>query len=359
MLIGDVTLVAGAKVSLSQAASTPLMEFLFEGDLTNTGSLGGEGTFIHQREDNSTYNWVWENRASIGEGLGGAPGSGLDNTQVGGMGDYGQGEVREGGFFFPGTGLRGLQSVTITSWYKTPAGIPWSANAFMTGWPNGMDYQHQAGTGERVYLNVPYSDGGTAIKRQQFSLNSTIDGTLWQQFTDRWTFQAVTFDGTTGTMSFYYAYEDSDGVIHNATRSGMDTGPLRNLGFDVAFANSYFGTRPLKAHLDNIRIFGSTDDGSGALPHAALAAVWAADLGGSETPTLPEVSIVDMSHDGNSFSVSFETDSGYTYIVESSADLMDWSDIQLMVEGDGTVKEHVDPVTGADRRFYRIRVESN
>lgn len=361
ILIDNVSVVEGAHFRAADAPE-PLMEFLFEGGLVNTGSVGGEGTFVHERESDPTYNYVWANRASIGEGLSGEPNSGLDNTQVGGMGDYGQGDVREGGFFFPSDGLHNLQSVTIASWYKTPAETPWSSNAFMTGWPNAMDYQHQAGeTGTRVLLNVPYESGEGEVQRQQFSLNTRINDTLWQQFTERWTFQAVTFDSTTGTMSFYYGYEDSDGVIHNTTRSDMPIGPLRDLRFDVAFANNYFGVRPLKAHLDNVRVFGSTEDGSGALSHAALINLWAQDLGlDAEPPALPEVKIVEISHDGNAFTVSFETEPGFTYTVEASPDLVDWSDVQYTVEGDGTVKSHTDSTsTGLDRRFYRVRVAAS
>lgn len=356
----DVQLVSGANVRFPESMTTPLIEFFFEGDLTNTGTLGGEGTFIHQREENPTYNWVWENRASIGEGLGGRPNSGLDNTQVGGMGDYGQGtSLREGGFFFPQAGgLHNLQSVTIAGWYKTPADTFWSSGAFMVGWPNGLDYLHQTGTGERVYLSVPYSADGGVVVRRQFSLNTVVDGTaLWQQFPDRWTFQAVTFDGTTGTMSFYYAYEDSEGLSHNTTRTGMDIAPLRNLSFDVAFANNYFGTRPLKAQLDNVRIFGSTEDGSGALSEAAIAALWAGDLAAANSSESPAVRIVDFTHDGNGFTVSFETDVDATYTVERSDDLVNWETIHTAT-GDGSIHSYADPVVGLERRFYRVRAEN-
>lgn len=356
----DIQLLAGATVRFPESMATPLIEFLFEGDLTNTGTLGGEGTFVHEREEDPAYNWEWQNRASIGEGLGGRSGSGLDNTQVGGMGDYGQGgSVREGGFFFPqGGGLHDLQSITIAGWYRTPADTFWSSGAFMVGWPNSIDYLHQTGTGERVYLSVPYPADGSLVVRRQFSLHTTVDDTaIWQQFPDRWTFQAVTFDGTTGRMSFYYGYDDSTGVTHNVTRENMDIAPLRNLGVDVAFANSYFGSRPLKAQLDSVRIFGSTEDGSGALSHEAISRLWADDLAAAFGPDTLEVRVVDIEHDGASFIVSFETDAGATYTIERSDDLVNWEAIHI-VTGDGSIQSYSDPAAGVERRFYRVRADN-
>jgi hypothetical protein len=361
VLFDDLRIIAGAEVR-PVAVPAPLMEFKFLGNLENTGTLGGEGSFIHPREE--THGYVWQNRPSFGVGLGGHPNTGLDNTQVGGMGDYGQpaGEtdaVREGGFFFPGTGLRGLHSVTIAGWYKTEEGTPWASEAFMVGWPRGLDYRHQSGaTATRLRLNVPHTVAGVVVDRDQFSGPTPTGQTPWQQVTSKWVFHAATFDGTTGTMSFYYGYEDSDGVRHDVTRTDMGEGPMRNLTFHVAFGNSFFGIRPFKGHLDNIRIFGSATDGSGALNRGQLEAIWEADLAAAGGPPAgPEVRIVDFSHDGVGFSVSFETDAGASYVVESSSDLVTWNTIHT-VQGDGSVKSYSDPVAGVDRRFYRVRVQN-
>jgi|GEM_PF-4381712 len=351
--IDDLRVITGAEVRLPG----PRIEFKFEGDLVNSGTAGGEGTFIHQRENDPAHNWVWANRPSFGTGLGGRPNSGLDNTQVGGMGNYGQGVLREGGFFFPGTAIRGLESVTVAGWFKTPAETPWSNEAFMVGWPNGLHYNHQSGTGERLILNVPY--GTPFTTRQQFSLNNIVEGvTRYQQFTERWTFHAVTFDGTTGTMSFYYAFEDSAGVVHNTTRTGMHEAPLRNIGFDIAFLNNFDGTRPFKGRVDNIRIFGSNEDGSGALSRDALQALWAADLAeAAGAPDAPSVRIIDFSHTGTHFSVSFETDGGATYFVDRSSDLVNWEPVHS-TPGDGQVQQYSELVEGQPRQFYRVRAEN-
>ncbi len=356
MYIDEVKLVAGANVRLPEAATNPLMEFLFEGDLVNTGTLGGEGSFIHQREDDPAHNWVWQNRASLGVGLNGQPNSGLDNTQVGGMGDYGQGEVREGGFFYSGTGLRGLQSVTITSWFKTPTDTFWSSSAYMASWLNAIDYRHQDEPGQRVFLSVPLGQNNPQTRRE-FSGPTPQGQTPWQQFSERWTFQAVTFDGTTGTMSFYYAYEDSDGVIVDATRTGMAAGPLRLLTSDIAFGNIYSGVRPFKGHLDNVRVFGSYEDGSGALGLAALNNLWAGDLAAATDPVDPvdEIVIVDFNHDGNDFSVSFETEAGVDYVIEFTTDFSSWVTAEVRT-GDGGVQTFSESVSDVLRRFYRIRL---
>ena len=351
-LLDNIRLLSGAEVRLKD----PLIELRFDGNLVNTGTLGGEATFVHERESNPTYNWVWQNRASLGEGLGGGESSGLDNTQVGGMGNYGQGDIREGGVFYqPGDGLHGLRSITLSGWFKTPAGIPWSQEAYMIGRTNGIDYYHQTGTGQRLILSVPY--GQPAIVRREFSGPTATGITPWQQVTDQWVFHAATFDGTTGTASFYYAYEDSETVIHDVTRTGMDVADLRDLSLQIAFGNTYFGTRPFKGHLDNMRVFGSTEDGSGALSQAQLAYLWARDLTGEEPPSGLQVRIIAIDHDGSNFTISYETDIGVTYTIERSTDLVNWETIAT-VAGDGTNQVHSDPVAGADRQFYRIQAES-
>jgi hypothetical protein len=60
---------------------------------------------------------------------------------------------------------------------------------------------------------------------------------------------------------------------------------------------------------------------------------------------------------GANVNISFLSQSGYTYQIESKTNLTDatWNSVGSAVPGDGTVKVVPDPISG--RRFYRARIQ--
>ncbi len=235
-------------------APEPLVEFTFEGgSLANTGSLGGEGEL-------KTGDGV--RVPEIGYGLGGV-GYGLDNTSASGMGNEGDGE--DGALWYqPGDGLDNLQSMTITGWFYSDEPLQNDARLVAKA---GSFSLHG---GSRLRIEVRDEDN---VSRTQSS--GTI---LWQQETGRWTFFAVTFDGTaeSSNVVIYDSTEMSAG-LRSLSRT-VEPGALRSVGAEVTIGNYYFDNRPYRGRMDNVRIFGSTEDASGALTAEQVEAVWLADL---------------------------------------------------------------------------------
>lgn len=81
------------------------------------------------------------------------------------------------------------------------------------------------------------------------------------------------------------------------------------------------------------------------------------ELGGAEDM---ELRILDFWRDGTQFHLSFETVEGVLYAVEYQDQLgaAEWQ-LVASVDGDGTVQTVSKDVSGADRRFFRLRAEPN
>ena len=265
---------AGASVAPADTPE-PLIEFTFEdGSLVNTGSLGGEGELATGEG---------ERVPELGYGLG-RVGYGLDNTGTSGMGDTADGQ--DGALWYqPGEGLDDLQSMTITGWFRSDEEEPLTSSARLVHKPGSFDLF----AGNRLAFDVRDPDNES---RTQFS-----GSILWQQATGRWTFFAVTFDGTTDSNNIViYDGSEMSAGLRSIARS-VPAGPARNVGFEVTIGNNFFDNRPYKGRMDNIRIYGSTEDDSGALTAEQIEAVWLADLLEAEGR---DTLLVEFTFDGES-----------------------------------------------------------
>ncbi len=318
----------------------PWVEFLFNESLANTGVLGGEGEFGLPNPEHE-----FETVPEFGEGING-PMSGLTtNTRY--MGNEGQ-EDRDGSLYWnsedPGE-FRDMLSITVSGWYK--AEEPWMNNGFLVGKPNQVHLY--AGTSRVAF--APFAS--LENPRQQASCPNP-----WQQETDQWIFLAVTFDGTTDTnnMRFYYAMEGDDALTADAVRS-LDSGAIRYVSHEWTFGNSFFGNRPFKGNIDNMRIHASKEDGSGALSRDQVEAIWARDNQYFGEPIPVDVEIVDFEYRNDGFFVAFVTTAGRDYVVEYKDDMNDpeWQEVET-VPGDGSVRNVLAPLGEQQRRFYRVRM---
>jgi hypothetical protein len=70
---------------------------------------------------------------------------------------------------------------------------------------------------------------------------------------------------------------------------------------------------------------------------------------------LPVPEVVNFSEQAGTFSLSFTTEAGYQYAVEYSNDLVTWQTLSTIL-GDGQVQVATNPVSGVNRRFYRVSV---
>lgn len=101
------------------------------------------------------------------------------------------------------------------------------------------------------------------------------------------------------------------------------------------------GTRQFEGEMDVVRISGEALDPS-----------WFIPLGGLASPFM----LVNHALVGNNLSFSFATETGRTYVVESTDALgTGWSNVETVI-GDGTVKTVSYPATDT-KRFYRVRAQ--
>ncbi len=315
----------------------PLVEFHFDNEsLANTGALGGEG-----RLDNASGG---DRLPVFSPGIGGV-GHALDNTSASGMGTDSDGEDGEL-FYHPQGGLDELMSITIAGWFKAPE--PFTNSARLVN----KNRSFNVWSGGRLALVV------FDLENEPRQHVSSPD---WQHVTDTWTFFAVTFDGTepVDNMRFYYAYEDSEELVHDFVRS-VEPGRIRDGASELAIGGNGIGDRTFRGLIDRFRIYGSSEDSSGALTVENIEAIWAADMEAfADDPGIPEIAITDMTHDGETFTLWFETAADREHHVEYTEDLDsgDWNVIET-VAGDGGVREVTDSEAGAHpRRFYRVRTE--
>jgi hypothetical protein len=228
--------VPGILTAQATADPVPLVEFHFDGNFNNTGTLGGTATVTE----------VSGRMAVIGEGLAGQD-TGFDNTSATAMGG-------DGGLttFDPGTALNGLKSFTVTGWFKSD--------------------QMFDDNGTLVYFPAPFKLYASNTGRMGVTLRNsggTNYSTGWTgyAFTNQWVFFAVSYDGTSSSNNLCFYVGDTNASSTMTTNlTTLNAGTLSNklaalrIGCDTTSGdNAYDGL------MDELRIFGSTSSASGAL----------------------------------------------------------------------------------------------
>lgn len=251
------------EVAPPPAYPEPLVEFTFEDNsLTNTGLLAGEGAFD-----------ATERAPVFGPGVAG--GTAMDSRAASAMGNLAYKDGQDPAMKYqPGAGLNNLQSITMTGWFRTEENF--NNLAFLFAKPNSIQIY---GRNDTLEFNILTNIDGTRTSRIIKSASP------WHLETGRWVFFAVTADVTqeaadTTNAHMYYGYEDSQDVVLDASAS-LIPGIIRSVSNAAAVGN-YINDHPFKGLIDNLRIWGSTEDGSAALSQEQVRAIWAADLGKSE-----------------------------------------------------------------------------
>lgn len=168
-----------------------------------------------------------------------------------------------------------LVSFTASGWYKTSvAGETPAAYAnFINNGSASTGYliQNNGGTGKALNLNVNNVSGCATPN------NTFADA-------NKWVFFAVTYDSTApaNNVRFYRGYRTQAEAGANPLLACVSTNTYTagaSVAESVAFCvgNRQDRARPLRAFMDNIRLYGSKLDGSAALDAEAVAAIRAAD----------------------------------------------------------------------------------
>lgn len=199
---------------------------------------------------------------------------GLDLTSATAWGNQGKGPLGKQAADYGE--FDSLVSFTLSGWFKTLPGeiIDRYAKLF-SKYPSTPTYGIDlAATGGQLSLTV---DGGTVM-------------TPFSE-TGKWVFFAVTYNGSlsTNNVKFYKGFRKaSEGggftPVSCVATGTIDKGVTENNSSALIIGNSGAYDRPFKGWLDNMRLFGSYQDGSGALTLEQIEALRIGDyryIGGS------------------------------------------------------------------------------
>ena len=276
-VLGLAAFVGAGIGSTAFAAPAPLLSYNFnEGtgsSATNTGTANGaagDGTVIPAAAQ------FLNNNATTATDLHGANGSGV----TGQAGDYAldlSSPTSQGTGPFTARTTRpqvqGLTSFTISGFFKADEVIGSSARLFALIDGSGNTAIQVSATANGVLgFNVDTTASGTA------SPSSYNEVGQWDYF-------AITYDGTktTSNVVFYKGTTGASPTFSTVATQTVNQGAVDTLANSTFFAyigNNNSGVRQFDGLLDNIQLYGSAADASGALS--------ASDVQGIFTAAVPE-----------------------------------------------------------------------
>ena len=158
--------------------------------------------------------------------------------------------------------LSGLTSFTITGWFKPGSKLVGAARILVTGL-----FGLQAGSEHQIQLSINDSTGKPIHLASDPAYSSV----------GSWMFFAVTYDGMNSSDNVhFYIGAPATGGLEPAGTGRIDAGPLGAMaGSLIVGNNSPKGIRPYQGLLDDLAIFGSTTDSSGALSMDQIENVYA------------------------------------------------------------------------------------
>ncbi len=170
--------------------------------------------------------------------------------------------------------LRNLASFTITGWLNCRSGTEAPGGNRIVTWlapgRDGVELVYRADGSLQLGVNQPAeASAARSEPRQVPTFAEGGDDSL----SENWRFFAVTYDSTLPgrQVRFYFGSALEDAELRGACDGergpvGGRTGPGLSVGNVNAAARPAGAERNFRGLLDEIRIFGSTSDGSGALP---------------------------------------------------------------------------------------------
>ena len=230
------------------SAQTPILEFRFNEAgtvVTNTGSVATNLTMLN------TAGTVTNLHGSAGSGVTGAADDyAFDNTASASGG--GSGGEAASATSIPA--LAGLRSFTLTGWVRG-VNLPTVNLARMIRWSagaaSGFDLGFGSGSTMSLYVNN-VAVGSGAITYPSFTNAND------------WTFFAVSWDGTAGSSNVKFFRGTPINLAAPGTATLAQTIVTNSATF-FCLGNEYYRARAFDGWMDDIRVFGSTNDSRGAL----------------------------------------------------------------------------------------------
>ncbi len=259
LLFAPVVAAVLAFSTTANAATIPLLSYNFNESsgttALNAGSLGSAGNLTMR----NSLGAVVDRHGVAGSGVSGSAGDRAFHNH------YGQANAAS----LPA--INGLESLTIAGWFKTVTTDPIVAieriffNNQFSPTAAGFDLSFNGSNSGRLLMTLWDGTGATATAASNASFNAKQE----------WVFFAVTWERTSRAINFYVGSLDGPVVSAGSTVAASigvtGTNPgnfaLSNLG---DHAGAY--PRPYNGFLDNIALWGSQTDSSGALSQADLEA---------------------------------------------------------------------------------------
>jgi hypothetical protein len=186
--------------------------------------------------------------------------------------------------------LKNLKSFTICGWVtcklekESPADKLAPAGNRIVSWLNhgkeGVELIHRAEGNLQLGINQ-WADGtGAVSSAKQIPIvdeKKLTPENANQLAQANWRFFAVTYDSTaaSGHVKFYFGTRQADAKLDTECEyargpAGAKISPTLTIGNTTLVTRPMAPDRNFKGQIDEIRIFGSTSDGSGALPVAEI-----------------------------------------------------------------------------------------
>jgi hypothetical protein len=243
----------------------PLAEYKFNETGTSANSTGTDTTALQLFNAVGT---ATDLHSADATGITGLPGDrALDLTAATGMGSGYTGPYSKHGA--DDDNLDTLKSFTVTGWLKTAGSASITSGAHLV--------RQEAAVNGPGFFVVSDSLAGRLVCNVDSTSAScpvTYGGT------QQWVFFAVTYDGTqtANNVKFYVGSPTSATTL--AYTNTIDRGTVDENTAPLYVGNSPSADRPFDGLLDNIRIFGSKTDATGALTQTQVETVRAGDAYG-------------------------------------------------------------------------------
>ena len=170
-----------------------------------------------------------------------------------------------------GSALGAMTSFTVTGWFKAASKLDGAARF--------VEYSDPTLAGFMIFASGP-GMLTLAVNKQQASMPRRPASVLGEGAEGQWVFFAVTYDGskTAGNAVFYGGTPTSEPqAIATEDLAAGKTAELNRYGW-LTIGNTNGGIRPFHGMLDDIAIYASESDGSGALSAEQIIEIYHANL---------------------------------------------------------------------------------
>jgi hypothetical protein len=155
-----------------------------------------------------------------------------------------------------------LSSFTVTGWFKSSSQLNFSTQLFALG-------------SSAIVVRSGNTAGNLSLTVNNVAVGETTGANVFGT-TNEWVFFAVTYDGTSTTDNLiFYGGTVGGSVSVIATLSSTNGGMTQPSSASLFVSPSI---RPYDGYMDNIRLYGSASDATGALSASAVQGVYASAI---------------------------------------------------------------------------------